>query len=1016
MSDKPWEIKAPHASVGLPNTEAARQLSEELVRIPGIRQRGPGWIVPRNAIEVFAELCEKYRVTPAYMKWIVPPEPRASWPAVEQYMRFAGEVRSDVVLDGFLMPYQRDAIEFGWNKSGVHIWHQTGAGKTITGLLCCLSVGGPIVIITRAASRLQFGREIERFTRLKPFILSPQSADKGILKVGGQTWIEFFKEHMPVLRKAGLVAEAWAAAKEQRPVVVEKRSTLEAYLNECKYEKRRPVVIVGWESLPTNLDRLKALRPGVVLYDECFPAETPILTRRGWSPIAKVEPGTDVLSFNTEKTCFEWKKVLRKIEVPAEGRQLLRVVHSCGQLTATSNHEFWTEEEGYVKAGQLTSQHQLRVLRVPCNEEATSWEENTTILRSRVQWPLCCDAPLETRGEALPVVQNGSVLGTSEFDEEILRNLLLRQVENESGRRQRGLLSWGESGAGRSCLQSPPVSDEGSRSISRKNAASKPNEGPDYAGKGFYESEAYGPQAQSTGRKWERMYATGGEPVTHDRTDPVLNRDSGCSKTTVQSKATQTLQDRSGRSSKDAGRGNRWFIAPGPDSERAGQKEGTGFVRSRVDRVEVLEQAGRTREGGNSCEDQWLYDLEVEGNHNYFASGVLVSNCHKGKNSSRWTVVPLVEPEGSTDREKVEHRLAQETEAKSLGGFIKDTEEGPRMFLPVMNMAAAAAQLGRVAKKRVATTATPVKDRVRDLWSQLDMIEPNAFGSKVIFETRHCDRKPGTYGGFDTRGSSNLVELKTRLSSIAHILKYEETHKSLPPKRRQSLYISPEDQCEPASGFARARAEARKRGAAASLELSLMEAATRKRTAVASIVEDHLTSGQKVVLFSGRRKDCEDLGKTIQNLSTVKQNGVDVWVAHGEQSQEMRDEIVQMYMAHPGPCAIVATWQAMGESLNLQDTDAAFFVMLPPTPGALRQGEGRFARHGQKRPVIIYYVIAEGTVDEHMAAILIDKLPAVERVVEDTELASAAVPLAGIDESESDEEFAQSILDSLDFG
>lgn len=658
MSDKPWEIKAPHASVGLPNTEAARKLSEELIRIPGIRPRGAGWIVPRNAIEVFAELCEKYSVAPAYTKWIVAPAPVVPWPNVERVLRERKEVREDVVLNGFLMPYQKDAVEFGWSKSGVHIWHQTGAGKTLTGLLCCLSVDGPLVIITRAASRLQFGREVERFTQLKPFILSPESADKGILKVGGQTWIEFFKEHMPVLRRAALVAEEWAKAKENKPVVIEKKSTLDAYLNECKYSERRPVLLVGWESLPTNLDRLKALRPGAVLYDEC----------------------------------------------------------------------------------------------------------------------------------------------------------------------------------------------------------------------------------------------------------------------------------------------------------------------------------------------------------------------HKGKNSSRWTVVPLVEPEGATDREKLEHRLSQEEEAKRLGGFVKDTEEGPRMFLPVMNMAAAAAQLGRVAKKRVATTATPVKDRVRDLWSQLDMVEPNAFGSKVIFETRHCDRKPGTYGGFDTRGSSNLVELKTRLASIAHILKYEDTHKKLPPKRRQSLYISPEDQCEPASGFARARAEARKRGAAASLELSLMEAATRKRVAVASIVEDHLASGQKVVLFSGRRKDCEDLGKSIQNLSTVKQNNVDVWVAHGEQSQEMRDEIVRMYMAHPGPCAIVATWQAMGESLNLQDTDAAFFVMLPPTPGALRQGEGRFARHGQKRPVIIYYAIAEGTVDEHMAALLIDKLPAVERVVEDTELASSAVPLAGIDENESDEDFAKSILDSLDFG
>ena len=101
-------------------------------------------------------------------------------------------------------------------------------------------------------------------------------------------------------------------------------------------------------------------------------------------------------------------------------------------------------------------------------------------------------------------------------------------------------------------------------------------------------------------------------------------------------------------------------------------------------------------------------------------------------------------------------------------------------------------------------------------------------------------------------------------------------------------------------------------------------------------------------------------------------------------------------------------------SLNIHDTDAALFVMLPYTPGQLRQWEGRFTRLGQKRPVVIYYVIAEDTVDEHVASILIDKLPAVQQIAQDVELAEASGVLSGIDEDESEEEFVQSILDQLD--
>jgi replicative superfamily II helicase len=51
-----------------------------------------------------------------------------------------GEVRP-FVLDGFLMPYQQEAVEFGWSKDGVHFWHPTGSGKTLTGIISGLSVG-----------------------------------------------------------------------------------------------------------------------------------------------------------------------------------------------------------------------------------------------------------------------------------------------------------------------------------------------------------------------------------------------------------------------------------------------------------------------------------------------------------------------------------------------------------------------------------------------------------------------------------------------------------------------------------------------------------------------------------------------------------------------------------------------------------------------------------------------------------------------------------------------------------
>jgi SNF2 family DNA or RNA helicase len=181
-------------------------------------------------------------------------------------------------------------------------------------------------------------------------------------------------------------------------------------------------------------------------------------------------------------------------------------------------------------------------------------------------------------------------------------------------------------------------------------------------------------------------------------------------------------------------------------------------------------------------------------------------------------------------------------------------------------------------------------------------------------------------------------------------------------------------------------------------------AASKKRKAVIGLVEDHLEAGQKVIIFTGRRRDCDELGKSFK--STKAQ----VWVSHGGDSTATRQQIVDDYMSHPGPCLLVGTGDAFGEAINLHDTDALLFVMLPWTPGQVRQWEGRVARLGQKRPVTIYYVVAEGTVDEHVADKLVAKLPSVEAVAGDKELGEARGVIAGIEDEEA---ITQSILNKL---
>ena len=338
--------------------------------------------------------------------------------------------------------------------------------------------------------------------------------------------------------------------------------------------------------------------------------------------------------------------------------------------------------------------------------------------------------------------------------------------------------------------------------------------------------------------------------------------------------------------------------------------------------------------------------------------------------------------------------------------------DGKVKFEMLENIATAVYRLSRAARRRLATTATPIKDRVRDLWAQLDLVHPDAWGrfyakDKASFTGRYCAAREGMYGGIDTSGSSNLDELWNRVSLVTHHVPHSVTHRHLPPRRRVVTYVTPAEQCR-AEGFTQKffKQAAKGGGQTGLLEARLMEAAAKKRKVLRDMVSEALACGQKVTIFTGRREDCDRLGEEIKK----DHPGVSSWCAHGNTSAKDRDGIQQEYMRHPGPCVLVGTGDAWGTGVSLHDTDLALIAMLPYTPGAVVQWEGRFSRQGQKRPVLIQYLVAEGTVDEHVVELLLAKLRPVEKVSHDDSIEGFSDSLRGLDDEEA---ILGSILEKL---
>lgn len=324
----------------------------------------------------------------------------------------------------------------------------------------------------------------------------------------------------------------------------------------------------------------------------------------------------------------------------------------------------------------------------------------------------------------------------------------------------------------------------------------------------------------------------------------------------------------------------------------------------------------------------------------------------------------------------------------------------------------AALHLSMHARRVLLLSATPMPTSPQDLWTQLEMLAPASTGTWWPYAKRYCDAHQEDVENvgpvWKTDGVSNKSELKSRIRWHTHVVTKTRSHAALPPLRRTVHYVPAAEML--ADRMAKAeRARLEGDGTAGSLfEARLMMAARRKRPFVLGLLEPALTAGKKVVVFTGRHVDVDELTEEVgKRFAKVK--GLWLRGLHGGNSSGAeREEAVGLrqrdgtwsagsYMAAPGPACLVSTADTLGTGTNLQDTDDLILAMLPYTPGRVTQYENRVHRLGGLRRPNVHYVVAEGTIEEVIAERLLRRLPACADVNETAELEDLRERLSGDD-------------------
>jgi superfamily II DNA or RNA helicase len=340
--------------------------------------------------------------------------------------------------------------------------------------------------------------------------------------------------------------------------------------------------------------------------DECVPAGTLI----DGVPIEQVRCGDFVLSRNVITGLIERHRVERIFVNPAP-RRLIRLHCAMQSLVCTAGHPFWTQR-GWVNAECLQAGDSVYVVRQGiCRDPLVSVAENQKWRNEAVLLP---PMPRQMEGSA----SAGSLCAVwQQFFSGVGRSSLACSA------RQAGILL---SRMPRRISVGEIVCDDGQNQQAvcvGANAGKQSNVTARGKRSCFGDDESDGAQADYSGRQWSRHDCAGANFGGNNRLDAI----SFANQDRQRQRLSESLQNRLSGLELQVGYRSGWRQSQGIEDLTSGRAEGYFLDATRVDHVEILERSG-SGEFDRLCPDGRVYNLEVEGNHNYFANDVLVHNCH----------------------------------------------------------------------------------------------------------------------------------------------------------------------------------------------------------------------------------------------------------------------------------------------------------------------------------------------------------------------------------------------------
>jgi hypothetical protein len=808
--------------------------------------------------------------------------------------------------DGFgFRPYQTQGVARGLELKRFMNGDEQGLGKTLQSIATLYAdfLKGedvfPALVICPASTKINWKREWEMWTDRKAMLLDnkiksnwPRYYEIGmadVFIVNYESLKKYFVQHMPPKGKL----------RTSKDIIMDPR-----------------------------VDLLKS-----VIVDEshrCFTYETKILTNKGWLMIGEIVEkrmqNLLVASMCLSDNSVSFKRIINFWKNEKQGRKIHSVRAGNREIHTTENHKIYVDGRKWKEAVSVRSGESLYVLQERFLDEE-NWKNNSDLLRKE----LCIQrSEFQTGSQRKNGQEQKETIASQRvfrmwgkihtnparkrsIKAKVLFSKLFCKMENETTR------SIGSSTFARkdrkkqsSCYQT------NARPGIKINVFGKNERNQSYAFRrsqevGFRKKERKAFQFQSGERSTNRTSDSLAQSIGIVRRKYRISNNNRFCKRPIQQNS-KLLQIGYRNTGNKVVNRSRWAFPQSFQGKSTGRIENESIELVRVEGNSVLESGNIGRPSKSPERDKYVYDLEIADNHNYFANGILVSNCKDTKTQ----------------------------QAKFTLNICKDKE---RVIL---------------------LTGTPVVNKPMDLFPQLAIMNRlEHFGGKKGFLERYCE------GG---RGAANLKELNYLLNKHCFFRREKkDVAKDLPEKQRQtimcdittrSIYNKARDEfakylkekgCDDAEVAKKLRGEIMVKMA----ELKKISAYGKLNEAK-EFIHQVIDAGEKLIVFVVHHVIVDELKKEFPDAVTVT----------GRDNTEQKQNAIDGFQQNPDVKLIICNIKAAGVGITLTASSRVAFIEYPWTYSDCVQCEDRAHRIGQTNNVMCTYFLGQKTIDEQLYAMI----------------------------------------------